>query len=102
LPLIKIGMIDGVVQFLTQKSVRPARNILVALLKPGTNEVIQKIRTDADGVYWFESVMPGNYILTLLKDEFTKFSDNQEQKHITIPKVGASISGKNFNIITDR
>ncbi|MEK6706937.1 MAG: carboxypeptidase-like regulatory domain-containing protein [Bdellovibrionota bacterium] len=94
-PVVTVGEIDGVVEAVERGSVRAQKGVPVELVDLG-GAVIGRTRTDRDGVFYFEEVPPGQYIVRPVAAELKGFIPKPAGRKVSIAAEGGIESGMNF------
>lgn len=95
IPFVRVGMIDGVIEYVGRSSRRPIRGLSVELQSLDGKQVIAQTKTDSEGFYWFEDVAPGKYRLHPVR-RGAQGGVVPESRTIEVPKEGGILSGENF------
>lgn len=98
-PVSVVGEIDGHVQMEDARGRRPKRGVKVELLSPN-GKVLDTQTTDYDGVYVFEDVVPGKYILRIQNAQlqFWKQSATPAIRNAEVKAEGSFESDNDFII----
>lgn len=98
IPVVTTGEIDGTLLTETEAGTEtPMANIPVQLVD-GSGKVVQTVRSEHDGFYYFQKVFPGTYSIQIDPDHASQAGKRHNVLSVDIDPQGTVVSGKDIFI----
>ena len=97
-PVVETSEIDGIVNLVDRDgNKRPMSRVGVELIDISDNSVIKEVRSEFDGFYIFEKILPGKYKIRVRDKDLQRLNLSQE-KEITLDVASSSDTYSNLDI----
>ena len=97
-PVVETSEVDGIVNLIDRNgNKRPMSRVGVELIDISDNSVIKEVRSEFDGFYIFEKILPGKYKICVRDKDLQRLNLSQE-KAITLDIASSSDTYSNRDI----
>nr|WP_137677638.1 SdrD B-like domain-containing protein [Parerythrobacter lutipelagi] len=96
-PIVSVSEVDGTVTFRQEGRARGVSGVRL-LLKDTNGKVVKYARTEVEGYYFFERVLPGSYTITLEPDQSAKLNLCAQQDYTLNVGFEADLISKDIDI----